>query len=92
MHSLRHLAAALIFLAFSAGAKAGLYYSGEKIAPLPSQWRGFLLDQRNLRNIAVKPTARTEASLARRHYEAEAARLEKLAKTKKITEIGRAHV
>jgi hypothetical protein len=85
MNSLRHLAPALIFLAFSAGAKAGLYYSGEKIAPLPSQWRGFLLDQRTLRNIAVKPNARTEASPARRHYEAEAARLEKQAKTRKLT-------
>ena len=26
--------------------RAGLYYSGETIADLPSQWRGYLLDQR----------------------------------------------
>ena len=32
-------------------ARAGLYYSGEEIAPLPSQWRGFLLDQRILRSL-----------------------------------------
>ena len=28
---------------------AGLYYSGENYASLPSQWRGYLLDQRALR-------------------------------------------
>ena len=41
---------------------AGLYYSSESIAELPSQWSGFLLDQRVLRNIAVRPTAQLPAS------------------------------
>src|SRR2546429_240416 len=36
-------------------ARAGLYYSGEEIAPLPSQWRGFLIDQRLLRTLGFKP-------------------------------------
>ncbi len=58
-------------------AHAGLYYSDETYAELPAQWRGFLLDQRTLRNIAVKGTAQTPESPARTHYRAEAAKLEK---------------
>ena len=50
------------------------------IAELPSQWRGFLLDQRLLRGIAVKPTPANPASPARLHYEEAAAKLAKLAK------------
>src|SRR5262249_2411975 len=67
------------------GARAGLHYSGETYAELPSQWRGFLLDQRTLRNIAVKPTARTPASPARLRYLDEAARLEKAGRERKLT-------
>ena len=48
---LRFLAGAsgLVFLAgasgflFPAPAQAGLYYSGETVAELPSRWRGFLV-------------------------------------------------
>lgn len=58
--------------------RAGLYYSGETFAELPSQWRGFLLDQRSLRSAAVKPSA-AAAGPIRKQYEAEAARLSKLA-------------
>ncbi len=65
----------ILFLANSA--RAGLYYSDETYADLPAQWRGFLLDQRTLRNIAVKGTAQTPESPARTHYLAEAAKLEK---------------
>jgi Flp pilus assembly protein TadD len=85
MHSFRHTSAVLVVLTASAGARAGLYYSGEKIAALPSQWRGFLLDQRILRNIALKPDERTSASPARLHYQEEATRLEKKAKRQKLT-------
>jgi hypothetical protein len=59
-----------------ATASAGLYYSGETYAALPSHWRGFLLDQRALRNIAAKPTATQDASLLRVKYQKEAARLQ----------------
>jgi hypothetical protein len=55
-----------------AAARAGLYYSGETYASLPSQWRGFLLDHRALRNIANAQTP----SVLRMRYLAEAARLE----------------
>jgi len=80
----RTLACLLLFLASSA-ARAGLYYSGETFADLPSQWRGFLLDQRQLRTIAVKPTGSASPSPMRVRYEAEAARLTKLTKERKLT-------
>ncbi|MFO0810577.1 MAG: hypothetical protein U0746_18270 [Gemmataceae bacterium] len=40
-------------LALSPATHAGLYYSGEVVADLPSQWRGFLPDQRLLRTLPV---------------------------------------
>ncbi|HEY7309533.1 MAG TPA: DUF3299 domain-containing protein [Gemmataceae bacterium] len=64
--------------------RAGLYYSGERFAELPSQWRGFLLDQRGLRTIAVKPSA-APAGPIRKHYEEESAKLAKLATGRKLT-------
>ncbi len=36
---------------------AGVHYSGETWAELPAQWRGYLLDQRNLRSLAVNNPA-----------------------------------
>ncbi len=77
------LAAAL--LALPASARAGLYYSGEQQAELPSQWRGFLLDQRTLRGIAIKPTAKLPASPARVRYEEAAAKLEGLSRKRPLS-------
>ena len=57
---------------------AGLYYSGENYASLPSQWRGYLLDQRALRNIAVKPMPGQDASPVRLQYEKAADKFQKL--------------
>jgi hypothetical protein len=74
-----------LLLATTGGARAGLYYSGETMAELPSQWRGFLLDQRRLRNIAVPPIAGAPASPARLHYQEDAAKLEQAARTRKLT-------
>jgi hypothetical protein len=67
----------LVCLAWPAHAAAGLYYSGETFAELPSRWRGFLLDQRALRVAAVKPPTGVPAALVRSRYEQEAARLGK---------------
>ncbi len=64
---------------------AGLYYSGETFAELPSQWRGFLLDQRTLRTIAVKPSGAVPAGPIRKRYAQEAARLTKLTQQRKLT-------
>jgi len=79
------VAVAGLLLAIPAVGRAGLYYSGEEIAELPSQWRGFLIDQRGLRNIAVKPTGANPASPARKLYESEAAKLTKAAKDGKLS-------
>jgi hypothetical protein len=65
--------------------RAGLYYSGETFADLPSQWRGFLLDQRALRMLAVKPAPGTPTGPLRARYETDAARLTKLAATRALT-------
>jgi hypothetical protein len=62
-----------------------LYYSGETLNELPSQWRGFLLDQRTVRNIAIKPLAGAAPNAARARYEEAAAQLEKAAVTRKLT-------
>jgi hypothetical protein len=83
--SLRSFGALLVLLTAAGGARAGLYYSGEALAELPSQWRGFLLDQRTLRNIAVKPGAGAPASPARLHYQEEAAKLDQAARQRKLT-------
>ncbi len=65
-------------------AHGGLYYSAESYAKLPAQWRGFLFDHRQLRNIGVKPKSEAEASVLRQSYVREASKLEALAKTKKL--------
>jgi tetratricopeptide (TPR) repeat protein len=64
--------------------RAGLYYSGEAMAELPSQWRGFLIDQRLLRNLAVQP-AKGTSNPEREKYEKAAADLEKKGKDGKLT-------
>lgn len=80
----KFLLATVTALGLAPAVRAGVYYSGETFAELPSQWRGFLLDQRTLRNIAIPETAKTDASPARRRYLEEAARLEKEAKTRQL--------
>jgi hypothetical protein len=74
--SMRLLFIAAVCLWCSSPARAGLYYSGETYAELPAQWRGFLLDQRTLRNLAIKGTSQNPESPARTRYLEEAARLE----------------
>jgi tetratricopeptide (TPR) repeat protein len=78
-------AACLALILFPSIADAGLYYSGETFAELPSQWRGFLLDYRALRNIAIQPAAANPASPARARYEDEAGRLSRLARQRPLT-------
>jgi len=68
----------LAFLATPACVRAGLYYSGETYAELPSRWHGFLLDQRVLRQAGFVPASGTLASPLRTHYMQEAARLARL--------------
>lgn len=79
------IAASIALSATAAPVHAGLYYSGESYAELPSQWRGFLLDQRNLRNIAVRPGSGAAAGPIRKRYLAEMKKLTKLARERKLT-------
>lgn len=79
------LAASVLLTGFPMAAQAGLHYSGEPIAELPSQWRGFLTDLRSLRGIALKPTATTPASPMRKQYEEEAEKLRDEASRRKLT-------
>jgi hypothetical protein len=64
--------------------RAGLYYSAEPFAELPSQWRGFLLDQKILRTIAIKPRPGLPASQERTRYEEAVAVLEKASRERKL--------
>src|SRR3954469_16744541 len=85
MFTARGLAVLTLLLTAPAVARAGLYYSGEVMAELPSQWRGYLLDQRALRHAAVKAPAGAPESPVRLRYLDAAAKLEKAAKTGKLT-------
>lgn len=82
---LLRLAALPLALALAPAARAGLYYSGETMAELPSQWRGFLLDQRLLRTAAVKPAAGAAPGPVRQRYEQAAAELRKTAGGRPLT-------
>jgi len=75
MKSYLLLLAPLLFLPTTA--RAGLYYSGESIAELPAQLRGFLVDQRSLRTLAIKPAAGLPPSPLQAEYKAALANLEK---------------
>ena len=79
------IAVVLALLALCASSYAGLYYSGEQYAELPSQWRGFLLDQRTLRTIAVQPSGGAAAGPIRKRYQAEVEKLTQLAQKRKLT-------
>ncbi len=79
------LAVVSAFLAPSAFVHAGLYYSGENYAELPSQWRGFLLDQRSLRTIAVRPSGGAATGPIRKHYQTQAEKLTKLARQRPLS-------
>jgi hypothetical protein len=73
----RSAATALLFLVGVSVSDAGLYYSGEKYASLPAQWRGFLMDHRLLRNVGLKPKIESEESPLRARYRQEMEALKK---------------
>ncbi|MBI1915903.1 MAG: hypothetical protein HYS12_14385, partial [Planctomycetes bacterium] len=78
-------------------ARAGLYYSGEEIAPLPSQWRGFLIDQRLLRTLSFKPASGVPSNPLRQRYEKAVTELEKASRLRKLSadelaDLGALHV
>lgn len=82
--SIRLVAVAFIALATSPAVRAGLHYSGEQFAELPSRPSGFLTDHRALRAAGFERADGLPSPL-RDDYLAAAERLEKLAKTRALT-------
>src|SRR6185312_80950 len=81
----RIVVALVVLIALADSVRAGLYYSGEKIAPLPSKWSGFLVDHRSLRMAGIaRPKGGQQAPL-REMYLAAAKRLEERAKRQALT-------
>jgi hypothetical protein len=80
----RFSVAALAALVPTLSASAGLHYSGEQFAELPSRPAGFLLDHRALRAAGYQRPDGLPSPL-RGDYVAAAERLEKLAKTRALT-------
>jgi len=66
-------------------ARAGLYYSGEPIAELPSQWRGFLLDHRALRTVAIPPSPTALPHPFRENYREAVIKLTQAAKERPLS-------
>lgn len=56
--------------------QATVHYSGERYAPLPASWNGFLADHRVLRMISQPSSPQTPPSLKRQEYQAAVKRLE----------------
>jgi hypothetical protein len=82
--TLPRVAAALALSLWPAVASAGLYYSGEQFAELPSRPAGFLVDHRALRAAGYERPDGLPSPL-RDDYIAAAERLQKGAKTRALT-------
>jgi tetratricopeptide (TPR) repeat protein len=82
---MKSLTRVLALLLLPSTAQAGLYYSGEEYAELPSRLRGFLLDQRSLRAAARERPGDLPGSPLRDDYLAASDRLAKLARTRALT-------
>lgn len=76
--------ATITVVLFSPALHAGLHYSGEQPGELPAGWRGFLLDQRALRQIGAAP-ANLPPTLLREQYQEAAAKLAKTAQQRALT-------
>lgn len=72
-----------IFL-FEGSVFGGVYYSQESYNELPSQWRGLLMDQRQLRQLAIEPKPNQTSTEFRKKYLQDLSRLDKLSKEKKL--------
>lgn len=69
----------LLLMFIPSVATAGLHYSGERTAELPSQWSGFLIDHRNLRSIGFEKPGNLPPSPLRDQYLAALKKLDALA-------------
>jgi len=75
----------VLVLSLPSPAHAGLYYSGEQFAELPSRLSGFLVDHRSLRTAAIDRPGNLPPSPLRDDYLNAADRLDKLKKTRALT-------
>jgi hypothetical protein len=75
----------LTFLTHPTSACAGLYYSGETFAELPSRWAGFLLDHRALRTAGIDRPGTGPPSPLRTEYRAAVGKLEQAVKSRPLT-------
>jgi len=86
MNATCRFAFAIALVTLSANAsQAGLYYSGEQFAELPSRLSGFLVDHRSLRTAAIERPGNLPASPLRDDYLNAVERLEKLKNTRPLT-------
>jgi hypothetical protein len=67
--------AVLIILFLAAPVPAGVHYSGESFAEFPTQWRGFLPDQRLLRTLPAPAGPNQPTNPLREPYQAAAEKL-----------------
>ena len=72
-----------IFL-FEGSVFGGVYYSQESYNELPSQWRGLLMDQRQLRQLGIEPKPNQTSTELRKKYLQDLSRLDKLSKERKL--------
>jgi hypothetical protein len=72
------------FFLFQNTIMAGVYYSQESYNELPAQWRGLLMDQRQLRQLAVEPKPNQNPTEFRKKYLQDLSRLNKLSKERKL--------
>jgi hypothetical protein len=75
----------VMLLVWAASARAGLHYSGESTAELPSRWRGFLIDHRSLRSAGFEKPGNLPPSPLRDEYLAAARKLEQAAANRPLT-------
>ena len=66
----------ILLLVAAPPVRAGLHYSGEEWAELPSRWSGFLVDQRSLRAAALDRLGKLPPSPLREEYLKAAAKLD----------------
>ncbi len=75
----------VMLLLFAWPAQGGIYYSGERFAELPSEWRGFASDLRLLRSIAVPTTPTQPASTLKLQYQDALKKLEDVKKQRSLS-------
>lgn len=89
----RYGIAIVVALLLACDARAGLHYSGESFAELPSKWSGFLVDHRSLRAAGVEKPKDAPQTPLREAYLAALRKLKPNAKTAdELADLGALHL